>query len=369
MSVVNNMRLKAAALVCLFWVDHLFSVPVVRNSIAPPGAAAIVNVNCADRAKNDAVSAAFTEYAAGQHLDAGADETARLFLDDLASHPNRNNAILLLNVYGYGANFGLQLQGSVSALWETTNRRCVAAITDSIPQMPVEFLSYYNCGCPAGLNSGWLLRAVHTYMTTDVATTTQMATAITAVTPSAPTGAISWLRLLSGIDTLQQYYRVASPSYRAGYILTDWDDASLEARHDFIQLIFPMDVPSAASPSAPYIDRNWRPIMVSIGRTQPILRTRIQTVLLLHAARMLRFWGLGFNENGVVVVISDAFRNKILARGNHNLLRVTRMLHSLTMLGYDNVATRLRDFFQGQNGIDRRSLGYFLNTDLVSQIW
>jgi len=98
-----------------------------------------------------------------------------------------------------------------------------------------------------------------------------------------------------------------------------WDDAALEAVHDYIQWLFPLPEPSAFNPAAPL------PTHADIAafRANPALRARLLAAL----ARMRRFYGLAGED------AQAAGQRAWLTPGNHNFLRITRILRSLTLLG------------------------------------
>lgn len=115
-----------------------------------------------------------------------------------------------------------------------------------------------------------------------------------------------------------------------------WDDDRLEAVHDFIQWLFPLPERSGANPSAPLLDRE----TVEAFRATPEMQDRLR-----HAfGRMLRFYGLRWN--GVAVEREENFRERAqnwLWPGNHNHLRLTRILRSTLLLGLDKESKALFD--------------------------
>jgi hypothetical protein len=105
----------------------------------------------------------------------------------------------------------------------------------------------------------------------------------------------------------------------------------LESTHDYIQWLFPLRERSSVQPHVPVLDE------ATIRAFElPELRDR----LLKSARIMARFYGLEIVENdgGVVVGRSrdfDARRKNWLTPGNHNFLRLTRILKSLATLGHE----------------------------------
>ena len=123
-----------------------------------------------------------------------------------------------------------------------------------------------------------------------------------------------------------------------GRWLTDvqsWDFGQLEAVHDYIQWLFPLRRRSPVNPEAPVIDRE----VSDAFRSRPELRT----ALIRSLETMLRFYG--YELEGTYeqpnVIQSDQFRSRApnwMTPGNHNHLRITRILGCLRALGLDRHA-------------------------------
>lgn len=111
-----------------------------------------------------------------------------------------------------------------------------------------------------------------------------------------------------------------------------WSDEELELVHDYIQWMFPIVQTSAVNPSAPLVtDFTAREFAASDG-LQDLLRQSLD--------RMLAFYGLGrsLTEDGRVRIEIDPDRfpersQNWLCRGDHNHLRLTRIMQSLASLG------------------------------------
>lgn len=109
-----------------------------------------------------------------------------------------------------------------------------------------------------------------------------------------------------------------------------WDDATLESRHDFIQWLFPLREPSQFNPSAPLTDDQ------TIGAFQADKTLRDKMVHSLDV--MLKFYGFERNE-GIERGANFARQAKNwLHPGNHNYLRITRILTSLHLHGLGDEA-------------------------------
>jgi hypothetical protein len=117
--------------------------------------------------------------------------------------------------------------------------------------------------------------------------------------------------------------------------ILQFDDEQLEDVHDFIQWLFPLPERSGANPAAPTLDDN----AIDTFRARPELRAALRRSL----DRMLAFYGF---ERG---------RSDWLTPGNHNYLRLTRILRSLRVLGEPQAAQALFETLAGIYNDDRRS--------------
>ena len=103
-----------------------------------------------------------------------------------------------------------------------------------------------------------------------------------------------------------------------------WDDGRLEAVHDYIQWLFPLPEASAFNPSAPLLtDAD-----IAAFHDQPALQAGLGRSL----ARMRAFYGLPAGR---------ARQAQWVTAGNHNMLRISRILRSLHLLGLDDEAQAL----------------------------
>jgi hypothetical protein len=120
-----------------------------------------------------------------------------------------------------------------------------------------------------------------------------------------------------------------------------WDDGALEAVHDYIQWLFPLPEPSAFNPNAPLLT----PEDIEAFRTDPVLRAH----LLRSSERLLTFLGLAWGEEGVKEGPNFAERvPDVWEFPNHNWLRITRILRSLTLLGLEDRALELFAWLEEQ---------------------
>jgi hypothetical protein len=106
-------------------------------------------------------------------------------------------------------------------------------------------------------------------------------------------------------------------------------DEELLHSHDVIQWLFPLDRPSSFNPDAPILTSD----DIVLFRLSPQLRDN--TLTSFH--RFLMVLGLRF-EDGFMEEIRDV---GLWAAPNHNWLRITRILKSLTLLGHEEEARAL----------------------------
>lgn len=122
--------------------------------------------------------------------------------------------------------------------------------------------------------------------------------------------------------------------------ILSWDDDQLEMVHDYIQWVFPLPEPSSAMPWAPVLT----PETIETIRNSQVMQER----LLAGYRRMLTFYG--FVEQDQCIVCGPHFQAAAqdwLRAGNHNHLRLTRMLRSLRILGREQEAAALWQALRG----------------------
>lgn len=136
----------------------------------------------------------------------------------------------------------------------------------------------------------------------------------------------------------------------AGRLLRDireWDDDRLEYTHDYIQWLFPLREPSRFNEAAPALDD----ATVEAFRDEAPLRAE----LLASLERMLAFYGLELEQGTVRKSGQFAARwEEWGTPGNHNHLRITRILKSLALLGLRSEAEALfeclRQIYESTHG-------------------
>jgi hypothetical protein len=104
--------------------------------------------------------------------------------------------------------------------------------------------------------------------------------------------------------------------------------------HEYIKLIFPLPERSGANPWAPVLDA----ATIAAIRGNAEMQERLGAAFL----RMLAFYGFALDGDRVVEGsgFAAASRNWLHA-GNHNHLRLTRILRSLRVLGLEHEAAAL----------------------------
>jgi len=128
-----------------------------------------------------------------------------------------------------------------------------------------------------------------------------------------------------------EFYSGREPDHAGRFLqeIQQWPEDRLEAVHDFIQWLFPLTEPSPVNPLAPTLN----PETIQAFEAQPELRRNLRASFL----RMLRFYGLEMSsQEPPVIQRAPNFPERArswLRPGNHNHLRITRILKSLRRLG------------------------------------
>ena len=142
------------------------------------------------------------------------------------------------------------------------------------------------------------------------------------------------------LGPIVSFYRGLSPDTE-GRRLADiqaWDDQQLERVHNYIQWLFPLTTRSQFNWNAPLLDA----AQIEAFQTD----SGLQAALLKSLDVMLRFYGFQRMEQGGKLVIELAAnwqqqQANWLTPGNHNFLRLTRILTCLHTLGLPDAAQAL----------------------------
>lgn len=152
---------------------------------------------------------------------------------------------------------------------------------------------------------------------------------------------ISASSVMTAESPIIAFYTGTKPDHRGRYLreIESWSDDRLEFVHDYIQWLFPLPEPSGFNPAAPILTSG----SVQEFRTRPDL----QDALRLSFLRMLTFYGLELSSGEPLRVTRNCgFATKAafwLSAGNHNHLRITRILKCLGLLGLGLEAKALFD--------------------------
>jgi hypothetical protein len=129
---------------------------------------------------------------------------------------------------------------------------------------------------------------------------------------------------------LVRFYLGEAPDDRGRMLHEIWeyDHETLEAVHDYIQELFPLPERSRFNPRAPLLDA----ATITRFRKDP----RLQANLLKSFHVMLDFYGFRLDEATREVIPADNFQERAenwLALGDHNHLRITRLMKCLKVCG------------------------------------
>lgn len=114
-----------------------------------------------------------------------------------------------------------------------------------------------------------------------------------------------------------------------------WNDHKLESVHDYIQWLFPLKEKSGFNASAPILTEE---DILKFRSTQPL-----GARLLISFDLLLKFYGYQRRDHQIIKSKNHDLRiTKWLKPYNHNFLRITRILKSLTLLGF---STDSKQFF------------------------
>ncbi|GAB1731080.1 hypothetical protein NU195Hw_g7153t1 [Hortaea werneckii] len=132
----------------------------------------------------------------------------------------------------------------------------------------------------------------------------------------------------------------SSPSDTLEKILTTWSDRTLEARHDYIQHLFPLPERSPVNPDAPVLTNEVRHAFLDTGSQGAALREGLQKAF----GRMSRFYGFVLDEGQGTIAKASNFDERApdswLTTIDHNHLRITRIIRCMRILGLQTPARR-----------------------------
>lgn len=134
------------------------------------------------------------------------------------------------------------------------------------------------------------------------------------------------------------FYRGTNPDFLGRWLkdIWTWDYDRLESVHNYIQVLFPNAEPSMFNSQAPLLDAE----TIAAFHQDAELRANLRRSLDL----MLGFYGLERTEDGKGIRPAESFVLRAvnwLAPGDHNYLRLTRILKCLRALGLPEDALAL----------------------------
>jgi hypothetical protein len=136
--------------------------------------------------------------------------------------------------------------------------------------------------------------------------------------------------------------------------ILSWSDDRLEDVHDYIQWLFPLKERSRFNPAAPILSDE----LISSFRSDARLREK----LIKSFKRMLAFYGFDSEEKGGAFTLSRSGeygerKSVWVNHGNHNYLRITRILTSLRLLGLEQCALAFFDALTEVYQEEKREIG------------
>jgi hypothetical protein len=138
------------------------------------------------------------------------------------------------------------------------------------------------------------------------------------------------------MSLLVNFYRGESRDAEGRFLeeILAWNDDDLEEVHNFVQWLFPLPEPSQFNPDAPLLINE----DMAEFRADPLLRGNLRKSF----ERILPFLGLAIADGKVVDGPNFSLRvPEVWAIPNHNWLRISRILRSLTLLGLKTEAMAL----------------------------
>jgi hypothetical protein len=130
-----------------------------------------------------------------------------------------------------------------------------------------------------------------------------------------------------------------------------WDDETLEAKHTYIQWLFPLNVKSEVVLYSPVLTQDEIGLFVTNKKIQKNINDAF--------SRMLDFYGFKFSET---IEIDYEHPKEWLTPKNHNFLRLSRIMGSLRILGQGHKAQQLFDALKEIANEDPR--GYLLEDSM-----
>lgn len=139
-----------------------------------------------------------------------------------------------------------------------------------------------------------------------------------------------------------------------------WSDAQLESCHDYIQWVFPNRSPSQFNPGAPTLDDDTASQIKSCPQAIKNVRGMLVRMYKFYSFKVITF------EDGDYQLDSLNASQKPwwITPGNHNYLRLTRILKTLKLLCLDDDVDALADILdilgrKYRQTISEKTLGFW----------
>jgi hypothetical protein len=330
-----------------------------------------------DQAKNEYVREAFQAFLESDAVTAlqVADESRNLTLEFTQYLIGQTYVIdqrwdrtkLLIYMFVYGAYFGIEFKNEVSVEWCAVNKKKTEVIYKGLPYNPEVFLEVSSMARSGANDLGAqqarrLVDDIRGYSVSDgkrkelseslkkVDRQHGIAPAEGSVNESSDS---QWkcyelMLILMGLDTPAGYHKalaergdvhkkyLISREIPAGYPW-EWDSNKVESEHEFIQLTFPNKATSVHWKDAPRMDDTCAVAMRNLSKASDkdsgLLKHQIHCILLYNLDMFLWHIGLGYENGGCVVSSQKLFDERVIS-GNHNNLRLSRVMRCLRLLGY-----------------------------------
>jgi len=162
---------------------------------------------------------------------------------------------------------------------------------------------------------------------------------------------------------LLEFYRGHGRDHRGRLLshILGFGHNELEFHHDYIQWLFPLPEPSSANASAPILTLD----DIAAFTSEPALGK----ALLNSFDLMLDFYGLERDGHGGDWKVRrasnfDERTRQWLMSGNHNFLRISRMLRSLSLLGLGSYARAFLEcletiYVENPTAVGTTTIGYW----------
>jgi hypothetical protein len=120
--------------------------------------------------------------------------------------------------------------------------------------------------------------------------------------------------------------------YYASDILS-WSDEQLETTHDFIQWVFPNFEKSKYNSNTPDL---------TLEEVEAIQNDKVASMIMIDMwVRMLEFYGFEIIPSTYQIKDNNLFMPHWISLGNHNFLRLTRILKAMKIFKFDDLAASL----------------------------